>query len=175
MPKIASGKRYAQAAFELALDKNELEPWQEALQKIAHLTGDADLMPLLQNPRTPFETKKDLLKKHLGEISPLALNLALLLTQQGLLRLGPSIAQQYHELLDLHRGIKRAQVMTALPLDEKDQEAISRRLEAMVQGKVVVTTHVVPSIIGGFIARTGDVLIDGSVHRSLEALKKTLA
>jgi F0F1-type ATP synthase delta subunit len=31
-----------------------------------------------------------------------------------------------------------------------------------------------PSIIGGFIARIGDTLIDGSIRQKLETLKKNL-
>jgi F0F1-type ATP synthase delta subunit len=31
-----------------------------------------------------------------------------------------------------------------------------------------------PSMIGGFIARMGDMLIDGSIHQRLETFKKDL-
>ena len=113
MPKITSGKRYAQAAFEIALERNELESWQEGLGKIADLTTDEELMALLENPRLPFDAKKSLLEKRLGEINPLAFNLALLLVSKGILRRGGDIYQQYNSLLDFHRGIERAKVTTA--------------------------------------------------------------
>ena len=174
MPKITSGKRYAQAAFELALARNELESWQEGLRKIAELMTDEELMALLQNPRLPFLAKKDLLQKRLGEINPLAFNLALLLVSKGLLRLGGNIFQQYNALMDVHRGIERAKVTAALPLADEDQEAISHRLEKIVERKVVIDAQIDPSIIGGFIARVGDTLIDGSIHQKLETLRKSL-
>jgi len=120
MPKISSGKRYAQAAFELALEKNELESWQEGLGKIADLTTDEELMALLQNPRLPFDAKKNLLQKRLGEINLLAFNLALLLASKGLLRRSKDIFHQYNNLLDVHRGIERAKVTTALSLGDKE-------------------------------------------------------
>ena len=174
MPKITSGKRYAQAAFELALEKNELESWQQGLRKIADLTTDEELMALLQNPRLPFPAKKSLLEKRLGEINPLTFNLALVLVSKGILRRGNDIFQQYNTLLDVHRGIERAKVTAALPLADEDQEAISRRLEKIVERKVVIDAQVDPSIIGGFIAKVGDMLIDGSVRQRLETLKKSL-
>ena len=108
MPRISSGKRYAQAAFELALERNELESWQKGLEKIAELTKDAELMALLQNPRLPSDAKKTLLQKQLAEINPLAFNLALLLVKKGLLRIGQQIFQQYNSLFDVHQGIERA-------------------------------------------------------------------
>jgi F-type H+-transporting ATPase subunit delta len=174
MPKITSGKRYAQAAFELALERNELESWRKGLRKIADLTKDEELMALLQNPRLPVFVKKNLLEKRLGEINPLALKLALLLVNKGLLRHGNNILQQYNKLLDAHRGVEHAKVTVALPLVDEDQKAISRRLEKIVDHKVVIDAQVDPSIIGGFIVRVGDTLIDGSIRQRLESLKKSL-
>jgi F-type H+-transporting ATPase subunit delta len=174
MPKISSGKRYAQAAFELAIEKNELESWQEGLGKIAELTSDQELMSLLQNPRLLLAAKKSLLKERLGEINPLAFNLAILLVSKDALRLAGNISQQYNELLDVHRGIERAKVTAASPLDDEDREAISRRLGEIVKRKVAIDAQVDPSIIGGFIARMGDTLIDGSIRQKLETLKLSL-
>jgi len=45
-------------------------------------------------------------------------------------------------------------------------------LGKLFRRKVVVDAQIEPSIIGGFIARIGDMLIDGSVHQKLETLKK---
>jgi F-type H+-transporting ATPase subunit delta len=174
MPRISSGKRYAQAAFELAFQKKELESWQGGLKKIAGLTTDEEIMALLQNPRLPFAAKKSLLQKRLGEINPLVFNLALLLTSKDILRLAGDISKQYNDLLDVHRGINRAEVIAALPLNDEDREAIASRLGEIVERKVVVEAQVDSSIIGGFIARIGDTLIDGSIRQRLEALRKSL-
>jgi F-type H+-transporting ATPase subunit delta len=174
MPRISSSKRYAQASFELALEKNELESWRESLEKISALTKQEDLMALFQNPRLPFEAKKSLLQKSLGTIQPLAFNLALLLVSKGRLRQSSDILKQFNDLLDAHRGLIRARVTTALPLSEEEKTTISRRLGTMVNHPVVTEGQVDPSIIGGFIARMGDQLIDGSIRQRLETLKKNL-
>jgi F-type H+-transporting ATPase subunit delta len=174
MPRTSSGKRYARAAFELALEKNELEVWQEGLKKMADLATDQRLMAFLQDPRIPFDAKKNLLKKGLGEIHPLVFNLAALLVNKGVLSRSEDISQQYNSLLDAHRGVERAKVTTALFLASEEKEMISRRLGEMVGRKVVIEGQANPSIIGGFIARIGDTLIDGSIRQKLETLKKIL-
>jgi len=174
MRRISSGKRYAQAAFDLALKQNELERWQEGLGKIADITKDEGLMALLQNPRLPFEVKKGFLQKRLGDIPPLVFNLALLLVSGGIFSLIRAISQQYNDLLDAHRGIERAKVVAALPLGDEEQKAISGTLGEIVNQKVVIDVRVDPSIIGGFIARIRDTLIDGSIRQRLEALKERL-
>jgi F-type H+-transporting ATPase subunit delta len=174
MLRIRSSKRYAQAAFELALEKNEFESWQKGLKKMAEMGGDEELMALLQTPRLPFNAKKGLLQKQLGKINPFVFNLALLLADKGFFRLSGDIFRQYNDLLDAHRGIERAKVTTAVPLNDVDKETISSRLGKVVDRKVAVDAQVDTSLIGGFIARIGDLLIDGSIRQRLESLKKSL-
>ena len=67
-----------------------------------------------------------------------------------------------------------AKVATALPLGPDEKEVVSRRLGEIVDRKVVIDGQLAPSIIGGFIARIGDTLIDGSIRQKLETLKKNL-
>jgi len=76
--------------------------------------------------------------------------------------------------LDVHRGIEHAEVIAALPLNDENREAISRWLGQMVEHRVVIDARIDPSILGGFIARIGDRLIDGSIRQRLETLKRKL-
>ena len=174
MPRIASGKRYAQAAFELAMERNELESWQVSLRKIAELSADEVFTALVENPKLPFEVKKSLLEERLGDVNPLALNLACLLVHWGKLGTAGNVSREYDRLLDAYHGIEHAEVVTALSLDEKDKERISSQLGAMVNRKVIVDAVVDSSVIGGFTAKIGDMLIDGSVRNRLDALRRNL-
>jgi len=174
MPRIASGKRYAQAAFELAMERNELESWQVSLRKIAELSTDEAFTALVENPKLPFEIKKSLLEERLGDVNPLALNLACLLVHWGKLGTAGNVSREYNRLLDAYHGIEHAEVVTALSLDEKDKERISSQLGKMVNRKVIVDAVVDSSVIGGFTAKIGDMLIDGSVRNRLDALRRNL-
>jgi F-type H+-transporting ATPase subunit delta len=174
MARIASGKRYAQAAFELAREKNELESWQVDLRKIAELSTDESLMDLLENPRLPFQLKRELLETRLGDINALVLNLACLLVGKGILGIAGDISREYDRLLDAHQGIEHAEVVTALSLDEGDKQRLSSKLGELVRRKVIVDARVDPAIIGGFKAKVDDMLIDASVRNRLESLRKSL-
>ena len=175
MPRVSSGKRYAQAAFELALEKGELETWRAGLSKFASIATDIRLMSLLENPKLSFDTKRGLLKESLGKVDPLVLNLACLLMGRGKLKIVGDISQQYGRLLNGHYGIEDAEVVTAVPLDDEDKKRFSSRFAEMVGHKVIIDAHTDPSIIGGFRARIGDTLIDGSIKNTLGLLRKNLA
>jgi F-type H+-transporting ATPase subunit delta len=174
MPRKVSGKWYAQAMFELALEKNELESCWKGLQQISQFTADESFMALLENPKVPFEAKERLLQEKLVGLHPFIITLALLLVSKDGLRLAGDIASQYQLLFDAHRGIEHAEVTTAIPLDERDKEILSKRVGEIMGRKVTLDLHVDPSILGGFIVRIGDTLIDGSIRQNLESLGKNL-
>jgi len=174
MPRVTSGQFYARVVFEMALGKSELERWRVDLRKIADIAADVKLMALLGNPELPLDAKKGLLGDLLGEVNPLALNLACLLVSRDKLRIADDISQEYDRLLDAHYGVERVEVVTALPLDEEDKGMLSSRLEGITGRKFAIDAKVDPAIVGGLIIRIGDTLIDSSLRSKLEALRQNL-
>jgi len=174
MPVTVSSKRYAQAVFEIAREANEFEKWQPDLKKIAELAQDSEVIVLLENPKVPFELKAELAKEKLGKMDKLALNLAYLLILKGRLRNAPQIADEYQYLLDDFRGIRHAKVTTAIPLEEKNRMKIANNLEAMIGKRISLSLNVDPHILGGFVARIDDSLIDCSIRNEFEQLRKKL-
>jgi F-type H+-transporting ATPase subunit delta len=175
MAKKFYARRYAQAVFELALEKKELERWQTDLQNIVAAVADATFLAALESPKIKIEAKSVLLKKRLGDIGPLALNLVLMLISRGGVAMVAQIAEEYQRLLDDYHGIQQADVITAVSVDDKDKEKLAERLGTLVAKKVVIKPEVDPEILGGIIARVGGKLLDGSTRSKLAALKRELA
>ena len=171
----ASARRYAQAVFELALEKKEVDKWQSDLAQIASVVGDATVTAALENPRIPLETKARLLSEQLKEVSPLALNLVKLLIMRGSIDIIGEIETEFQRLLNRHRGIEPAEVITAVPLDDETERQLTKSLGDIVGKKVILKSEVDPDVIGGVIARIGGKLLDGSTRSSLAALKRELA
>jgi F-type H+-transporting ATPase subunit delta len=174
MSVTLSSKRYAQAVFEIAKGGNRLEEWLTDLNKIAEFTHDPEIVSFLENPKVPFESKAKLAKEALEGISTLALNLAYLLIAKGKAGVAKQIVSEYQRLLDEYRGIKHAEITTAVLLDDSSEKILSQRLEAMIGKKVSIELQVNPDVLGGFVARIGDSLIDFSIRNRLNLLKKEL-
>jgi F-type H+-transporting ATPase subunit b len=66
-----------------------------------------------------------------------------------------------------------AEVTSALPLDDKEQEMIKKSVSDKV-GAAAVIFHVDPSILGGLVIRVGDKVLDDSVAGKLEGLRQAL-
>ena len=169
-----SGKRYAQAVFEIACESNQLTEWLDSLKRIANITQNADLMSVLEKPGIPFDLKKQIIDKLLEGVTPLALNLCYLLVAKGRLEIIPSIETEYSKLLDAYNGIGRAKVITAVPIDNIEKDKLLHSVGVLISRKVLGDFAVDPDIIGGVIVRIGDKLIDGSIKNKLSGLKKSL-
>lgn len=174
MTKRVYPGRYAQAVFEIASARNELDNWQSDLRTIARLGEDAALIAWLESPKFPFADKVRVLTERLGNISPLALNLAYLLVAKGKLSLTGEIADEYQQLLDSYRGIESVEVTTAVSLGNEDKQRLSQRLSALLGKKVLLKSKVDPELIGGIVARVGGKLLDGSTRSQLLALKRAM-
>jgi F-type H+-transporting ATPase subunit delta len=168
-------KRYAQAIFQIALQRKELELWQSDLNKIAAVERNVDMASAIDNPRFSFEKKSGLLKSQLKDISPLALNLAFILTNQGKFNLINEIVAAYQGLVDNYKGIDKAEIISAVPLDENEKSRLIAYLGSITGKKVVLVEKVDPSVVGGLIARAGGKIIDGSTHNQLALLRDNLS
>ena len=175
MAKKANPRRYAQAVFEIALEQKELDRWQTDLQQLAEAVNIGPFLDVLENPKITIAKKEKFIKESLPGISPLAVNLALLLVSQSSIHIMADIAAEYKKMLDARRGIEEAQVITAVTLDEKDKEKLKNQLGGITGTEIELKTAVDPAILGGIIARVGGKLLDGSTRSKLAALKRDLA
>ena len=174
MARRSSARRYAQAVFEIALERKELDRWQSDLEQIASLGDDAEVVAWLQSSRLRFEVKAKLLAERLRGVNPLTLNLVYLLITKGRLGMVGDIADEYQRLLYSHRGIEPAEVTTAVPLTDEDKQRLKERLGAVIGKEVVLKFEVDSNLIGGIVVRVGGKLIDGSTRRQLLTLKREL-
>ena len=80
-------------------------------------------------------------------------------------------------LVDLVLEGASVEVTSALPLSEKEQEAIKKEAFATVdaQGKdLEIAFKVDPGILGGLVIRAGDQVVDGSIAGQLQSLHQSL-
>ena len=176
MPKAASARRYAQAVFQIALEKDQLDGWLEDLAVLARELESPGFAGFLDAPQVPVTEKIRVVADTLGDaVDPLGVNLLSLLASRTSAGLLPSIVEEYQRLLDRQRGIERAEVASAVPLDDEQRQRVVDLLEGIVAKKVELAPRVEPEIIGGIIARVGDRVIDGSARTKLREMRRSLA
>jgi F-type H+-transporting ATPase subunit delta len=175
MPHAGAGRRYAEAAFELATRDKAVDAWQRDLAFAAELARDERVARAADSPAVPVVERRKVVRKLLSKrVSPLALNLALLLAERGRFAVLPDVSTEYDALVRKSRGIVAATVTTPAPLSERQLAAVKKRVEQLAGAHVELSTATDPTLLGGLRVRIGDLQIDASVSGRLERLRARL-
>lgn len=170
-----SARRYAQALFLIAEEKGDQDQWLADLDVLANSSRNSDFIAFIDSPKIENVKKIKLIKEAFSNsISDLALNLVSLLATRNSVASLSSIAGAYQELVDSEKGVERAEIVSAVKLTDEQVKEIVDKLTQMLRKELSVTTYVDESILGGYLARVGDRLVDGSVKTQLEDMRREL-
>ena len=176
MLNIQLASKYATAIFEIAKEENKLDDYAKDLGKVREeIFSIPEAVKFFQNPLVPQQAKKDLLVKAVGgEVSDIVSNFLMLLVDKKRIGVFREIFDIFTSLKNKEQGILIADVTSAFPLTKKQQDALSKKLVALTERKIIIRPHKDESIIGGLILKIGDKRIDGSVAGRLNALKSSM-
>ncbi|MDR1308365.1 MAG: ATP synthase F1 subunit delta, partial [Deltaproteobacteria bacterium] len=107
--------------------------------------------------------------------SPAVSNFLRLLHDKGRLGKLADIASAYAQLCDEADGLLRGTLTTAAPLAKRELSAIKGALSTLTGAKVDLEVVLDPSIIGGLVARLGDLVVDSSLRTQLDRAGRLLA
>src|SRR4051794_32459334 len=170
-----AARRYAEAAFEVALRDDELDGWRDDLALAAETLGHPQVEPIVDSPAIATGDRLGVVDKLLADrIRPGALRLVRLLVERGRAGELARVLDQYQRLLNAHRGVVVATVTSAAPLTDDETAEIRKRVEAMAKSTIDLRTAVDPALLGGITVQIGDRLLDASIRGRLERLRTQL-
>ncbi len=183
----ALSKRYARALVEAVAEPRapaapedrgrDLEAAGRDLQTFAQLLRDQrDLRALLANPGVQRRDKDAILKRLTAALGlgPMVATFLELLLEKGRLRHLEIIVRVYQDLVDERLGRVRAEVTTAVPLDEGVGSRLAQRLAAVAGKQVVLETKLDPGLLAGMVARIGGTVYDGSLRAQLAQAREQM-
>jgi len=177
---IGSGvlaRRYAKALFDLGREIGSPSALLEELDGIAGMAGEhADLARVLFTPLYPREQRRSVvtaLAQRMG-LGTTIRSFLLILVDENRTSLLPAIRDELEALVDRAAGRLQAQITSARPLSQEEIERLRGALSRRVNAELVLDVKVDPQLIGGVVARVGDLLLDGSVRTQLASLAESL-
>lgn len=177
MTSLIVAKRYAKALLEIGREDGNFEQYGRELEEVAELFSESsELEAVLSNPAFELENRTQILVSLLAKlgVSPLALNFFRLLLDRGRIAYVRDIQKVYASLLDQERGITRVDISSAVALKDEEVTKLAAVLREVAGKEVEIALKEDPGLIGGVVARIGDLVLDGSVKTQLASLKETL-
>lgn len=170
-------RRYAEAAIELAEDQKQGERLAGDLELILMAMKESvDLQRFLKSPVISKEKKRTVLAALFkAKVGTLAFDFLNLLVEKGREDVLDSILVEYFKMRDDQLGIMTLELRAAVDLTSDQQKIIAKRFEEMTRKKIRIVFSVDKQLKGGFVARVGDTVYNGSVSRQLELLRDRFA
>jgi F-type H+-transporting ATPase subunit delta len=173
----ALARRYARALFGLGEETGAAAPFLEQLDGLTQLIEESEeLQRAVFTPLHPRAERRSViaeLAERLG-LAPELRAFAMLLIDENRTQQMPQIRDELRTLVERAAGRVEARVTSARPLDAAQVERVRAALSERVGAAVRVELDVDGSLIGGLVARVGDLLLDGSVRTQLLSLAGSL-
>jgi F-type H+-transporting ATPase subunit delta len=166
--------RYAAALYSLAEDQFFLDHTVEQMDALGRLIDSSeDLRRLLASPLTDVNTAQKALLALLVDqgFTKIITDFVGVVTANRRLRDLRNIVTAFAALVATKRGIVVADITTALPINDVQEQQLRARLIEAGYGQVTIAKHVDPSILGGLVVKIGARLYDTSLKSRLQRLQ----
>lgn len=176
MSEIRIASRYSKSLAHLATEANSLDAVYQDITTIRlALSESRELVSVLQSPIVNAEQKKNILSQVLKSQNPLTIQFALYLVDKKremyLSGICDAFINHYHQL----KGIAKAKVTSAFSLNAATIESVKKYLSSTFSKDEILVENVIDkSVIGGMVIQFEDRLLDMSVRKEIQEIKKQL-
>ena len=167
---------YANALLDVAKAEGVLGEVEDDLFRFARaFEGSDELRLALTDPALPPERRMAVVEELMGGRA-LEASAALASFVAGVGRASdlPAIVDRFVEKAAREREREVAEVRSAIPLDDKQRDRLTKALSQATGKDVEVKVVVDPKVLGGLVATVGDTIIDGTVRHRLDQLKERI-
>ncbi len=173
MKKIAN--RYSVALFDLSIEENKLEDYQQQLAWLKDVFEDNTVFLFFSSVKVDSTKKKDVLDSIVSaNVDQHILSFIKILIEKRRMTLIKTIIEQFHSLYNQHHNIQEGIVYSIRTLSDQEllniEDAVGKKLESEVKLK----NYLNPSLLSGIKIVVNDVVIDASMQSKMSQLREQL-
>lgn len=167
---------YARALFEVAEQQSKTDVVREQVGQIDDaIRENREMRLFLFSPYFSTQEKRDGLRRAVEGADPAVSNFLDLLLENHRMPVIARVRREFDRLWDQANDLLPVIVTSAVELDEAVVQRIGDEIGRQTGRRVELTKQVDPSIIGGFVVRVGNAILDASIRNRLERLRKQVA
>ncbi len=170
-------RRYGKALFLIGEERGDVPVLLGELEQLTNLILDSEeLRRVLFTPLHPRAERRGVIRELVQrlELSKELDAFTNVLVDENRTAYLPEIRDALRELVEQAEGRVVARLTSARPLSDEEVEQLREVLSRRVNAEVTLELEVDESLIGGVVARIGDLLLDGSVRTQLDSLATNL-
>ncbi len=165
---------YAKAAFDLAVEKNQLDQWSQMLFFAAEVSRNETIKEYISGMHSAEKLAEIFISVCGEQLDEWGQNLIKVMAENGRLTALSEVCIQFTNLRSEYEKHMDVDVISAVALDNAQKENMTSKLEARLACKVKLNCSVDETLIAGVIIRAGDLVIDNSVSGRVRRLNDSL-
>ena len=168
---------YARALFDFSVEQNIMHQITADFQNLdIFLAETPELLEYLNNPIVNQKVKSEILTKALkSQLNTETFKFLMVLVERDRINLLTTIIESYLELIYQTASIKMIEVSTASAFTNLQKDTLIQKLKELTNAREIrLVINVDPSLIGGFLIKTEETVIDFTVKNQLQKLAKHL-
>jgi F-type H+-transporting ATPase subunit delta len=174
----AAARVYAKALFDIGIETGTIGQIYDDLHGVYDaLNGlDDDLRTFFNLPQFRRDDKRRIISLAFeGKVGRPVLGLLHVIVEKRREPLLDNIVEEFDRYKDVNENRVQARVVSAKKLDDDLLEALRSALEQRTRKSVVLTETIDPEVLGGLRVNVGDRVLDGTVRRTLQDMRRKLA
>ncbi len=173
MKNMKIGRRYAEAIYEIANEKNKVKEIYEVLNEIMILfKEDLEFKNFLTNPLIINAEKEKILTEVFKDTEADILEIVFYILEKNRIETIRSIVTEYLKIYFEKNQIIDVKAAFTRELTKEQKNKLIQKLEKQTNKKVNLEVLVDETILGGGILKIGDRVIDGSIKNDLDNWRK---
>lgn len=171
----SSAVQYANALLQLTNEFGGAEEVYTNLETVSRVfDSEPELMVLFRHPAITSTEKEKCLNEFCVNMDKLSARLLHILCERRKLHLLAAIVTEFKQLLLDKHNIVQGVLTSADQMDDESVKNIQNRLVSKLGKRVQLSVEIDKSLIGGYVLRIGDQVIDGSLKGRLQGIEKAL-
>ena len=172
-PRLAG--RYAKSLLDFAVEQNQIDKVYQDIKMLQGLCRtNPDLVNMLKSPVIKSDKKEKIVEAVLdGKLTAMTATFFKLLINKAREYNLPEILNAFIEQYNVFNNIHTVKLTTAVAVSDSVKDAIVNKIKSGTSyQKIELETAVKDELIGGFTLEVGGAIIDASILRDLNDVKK---
>ncbi len=181
MSEVTIARPYAKAIFNIAKKNNKFDEWDNALSYLSFILSDPTVISFIKNKTVGYEHKSQIIstlflaKDSLdSDVKNLCANFIKVLAYYSRLLYVNEIKALYVKHINFELGKIEAIIEISTNISNEEKENIINSLSKKFNKKVSALFKINENLLGGFLIKIGDSVLDASLMGNLISLRNKI-
>jgi F-type H+-transporting ATPase subunit delta len=171
---VTYSRPYAEAAYKIAVETNELDMWTENLSTLSRAIINGDVKAIIASPKIDSNKTLDFLNSFLSKENQMFSRFISIMIENKKVYFLDEVHRLFSEMILDEQNTSIAEVETAYPLTDNQKNLLIKNLEKQYDKKIKIDEVINKELLAGIKISINNEVTDYSVRYKLNSMKEQI-